>query len=99
MKQTYRRDYNTIGGKMLAGLALMAVIPYLLLFYLYMTGNISISESIIVYIPVILISTVVGYSLIRRTADTVFSLSRETRLAESGERSEPIQIEADQELN
>jgi hypothetical protein len=55
MKQTYRRDYNTIGGKMLAGLALMAVIPYLLLFYLYMTGNISISESIIVYSQVLLI--------------------------------------------
>lgn len=99
MKQTYRRDYNTIGGKMLAALALMAVIPYLLLFYLYMIGNISISESILVYIPVILISIVVGYSLIRGTADKVFSLSREMRLAESGERSEPIQIEADRELN
>ncbi|MCK5783442.1 MAG: adenylate/guanylate cyclase domain-containing protein [Desulfobacterales bacterium] len=99
MKQTYRRDYNTIGGKMLAALALMAVIPYLLLFYLYLIDKISISETIILYFPIILISTVTGYSLIRRSADNLFYLSRETRLAENGEKSEPIQIQADRELN
>lgn len=99
MKQTYRRDYNTIGGKMLAALALMAVIPYLLLFYLYAVGKISISETIILYIPIILISTVAGYSLIRRSADNVFYLSKETQLAENGEKSDPIQVQGDRELN
>jgi class 3 adenylate cyclase len=99
MKQTYRREYNTIGGKMLAALALMAVIPYLLLFYLYMTGNITISETILLYLPIILFSTIIGYSLIRKSADNVYNLSRETRLAENGERTEPIQMEADRELN
>ncbi|MBC2716432.1 MAG: adenylate/guanylate cyclase domain-containing protein [Desulfobacteraceae bacterium] len=99
MKHIYRRDYNTIGGKMLAALSLMAVIPYLLLLYLFIQEKITTSETIILYLPLILISTVTGYSLIRRSADSVFYLSRETRLVENGEKSEPIQIQADHELN
>ncbi len=99
MKETYRREYNTIGGKVLSGLALMAVIPYLLIFYLYFTGNISFSDTILLYLPVILFSTLVGYTLLRKSADNVYYLSRETRMVETGERTEPIQIAADQELN
>ena len=91
MKNSYRREYNTIGGKMLAALALMAIIPYLLLFYLYLTGNITISETILLYLPIILFSTFVGYYLIRKSADNVYHLSCETRLAENGERTDPIQ--------
>jgi class 3 adenylate cyclase len=99
MKQTYRRNYHTMGGKALAALAFMAIIPYLLFIYLYITGKITISETIILYVPVILISTVIGYSLMRRSADNVFYLSRETRLVETGEKNDPIQIQADRELN
>jgi len=99
MKQTYRRNYHTIGGKSLAALAFMAIIPYLLFVYLCMAGKITISETIILYVPVILISTVIGYFLIRRSADSVFYLSRETRLIETGEKNDPIQIQADRELN
>ena len=99
MKNSYRREYNTIGGKMLAALALMAIIPYLLIFYLYLTGNITISETILLYLPIILFSTFVGYYLIRKSADNVYHLSCETRLAENGERTDPIQVAGDQELS
>ena len=77
MKPTYQRRYQTIGGKALAALALMSIIPYLLFVYLYVTGAMTVSETIVLYIPVILMSTVIGYFLIRRSADNVFYLSRE----------------------
>ena len=99
MKPTYQRRYQTIGGKALAALALMSIIPYLLFVYLYVTGAMTVSETIVLYIPVILMSTVIGYFLIRRRADNVFYLSRETHLVESGEKNDPIQIQADAELN
>jgi len=99
MQKKYRRDYNTLGGKMLAALALMAIIPYLLFVYLYVFGKISATETIIFYIPVVLFSTVTGYSLIRKSADDVFHLSNETRMLQTGEKSDPIQIQADRELN
>jgi hypothetical protein len=35
----------------------------------------------------------------RRSADKLVNLSRETGMVEAGEKSEPIQINADQELN
>ncbi|MEZ4567098.1 MAG: hypothetical protein R2860_09070 [Desulfobacterales bacterium] len=95
MKNSYRREYNTIGGKMLAALALMAIIPYLPRRILYLTGNITISETIL-YLPIILFSTFVSYYLIRKSADNVYHLSCETRLAENRERTDPIQVAGDQ---
>lgn len=99
MKQRYRRDYYTIGGKVMAALAFMSIIPYLLFVYFYVTGKMTVSETIVLYVPVVLMSTFIGFFLIRRSADNVFYLSRETQLIESGEKSDPIQIHADQELN
>jgi len=99
MKSKYRRDYDTIGGKMLVALVLMAIIPYLLMIYLYVYGKISTTETIVLYVPVLMFSTFAGYSLIRRSADNVYHLSNETRMIETGEKNEPIQIKADRELN
>lgn len=99
MKQTYRRNYHTIGGKALAALVFMSIIPYLLFVYLYLTDKMTVSETIIFYVPVILMSTVMGYFLIRRSADNLFYLSHETHLVETGEKTDPIQIKADHELN
>ncbi len=99
MKQKYRRDYNTIGGKMLAALALMAVIPYLLFVYLYVFGKISAAAALVFYAPLVLFSTLAGYSLIRKSADDLFYLSNETRMVEAGEKNDPIQIQGDRELN
>jgi len=99
MKQKYRRDYHSVGGKMLAALALMSIIPYLLFVYLYVFGKISATETIVFYVPLVLFSTVTGYFLIRRSADNVFYLSHETRMLETGEKNDPIQIQADRELN
>lgn len=99
MKSEYRRDYNTIGGKMLIALSLMAILPYLLLIYLFVYDTISATSTAILYAPIVLFSILSGYSLIRKSADNVFYLSQETSLLESGKKNGPIQVQSDREIN
>jgi adenylate cyclase len=88
-----------MGGKMMVALFMMAVIPYLLLVYLFVYNAITLTQTAFMFVPLILFSILSGYSLIRRSADNVFYLSRETELLESGKRNGPIQISADREIN
>jgi len=99
MIPAYQRNYNTIGGKMVAALALMAIIPYLLLIYLFVCNKINATQTVILYAPIALFSILCGYSLIRKSADHVYYLSQETGLLESGKKNNPIQIQADREIN
>ncbi len=99
MKFRYRRDYKTIGGKMLVALLMMAIIPYILLAYLFVSKEITLTQTAVMFLPLLLFSMLVGYSLIRRSADNVFHLSRETEMLESGRKNGPIQIYADREVN
>lgn len=99
MKFTYRRDYKTIGGKMLVALLMMAIMPYILLAYLFISKEITLTQTAVMFLPLLLFSMLVGYSLIRRSADNVFYLSRETEMLESGRKNGPIQICADREIN
>jgi adenylate cyclase len=99
MKASYRRDYKSIGGKMLVALGLMAVMPYVLLVYLFISQEITLTQTAIAFFPLILFSILTGYALIRRSADNVFYLSRETERLESGEKNGPIQISAEREIN
>jgi adenylate cyclase len=78
MKPTVRRDYHTIHERMLAGFVLMAIIPGLVLVYLLVSGKLTTTYAAIVYAPIILFLILIGYMLIRRTADHIFYLSQET---------------------
>lgn len=53
---------------------------------------------IILFSALALFSILIGFFLIRKSAEQLVNLSRETGIIESGEKSEPIRIEADQEL-
>ena len=99
MKASYRRDYKSIGGKMLVALGMMAVMPYVLLVYLFISQEITLTQTAAAFFPLILFSILAGYSLLRRSADNVFYLSRETEMLESGEKNGPIQISAEREIN
>ncbi len=98
MKASYRGEYNTIGGKVLIAFVLMAVIPYLILIYLVVYAQINISQTLILSAPVVLFSILVGFMMIRRSADQIVHLSRETSMLESGEKHGPIEIQGDREL-
>jgi adenylate cyclase len=99
MKPTGRRDYTTTHGKMLAGFALMAIIPSLVLIYLLAYDEIEISHRAILYAPLALFSMSVGYFLIRKSANHIFYLSQETGMLESGKKSGFIQIQSDREIS
>jgi len=46
-----------------------------------------------------LVSILLGFMLLRKSADNLTSLSQETKAIDSGQRSELIAIRAEQELN
>lgn len=84
---------------MLIALLMMAIIPYLALVYLFVYNEITLTQTAVLFAPLALFSVLVGYSLIRRSADNVFHLSRETEMLESGRKNGPIQINAEREIN
>src|SRR6056297_2889751 len=98
-KPVHYRDYRSLGGKIVVALVMIAVIPYLLLIYLFFNNQIDFTETFIFFLPLILISILAGFSLLRRSADQLSFLSQEIAGLESGEKNGPIQIQGDRELN
>lgn len=77
---------------------LMAVIPYLVLIYLAVDTKINLTQTLVLSAPVVLFSILAGFVLIRRSADQVIHLCRETGMLECGEKHGPIEIRGDREL-
>src|SRR6056297_1744925 len=98
-KPVHYRDYRSLGGKIVVALVMMAVIPYLLLIYLFFNNQIDFTETFIFFLHLILISILAGFSLLLRSADKLSFLSQEIAGLESGEKNGPIQIQGDRELN
>jgi len=94
----HRHDYHTLGGKVNVALAMMILLPYLLLLYLYADEKISASETVVYFLPVILISVLAGFLLLRRSADNLLSLSKQMARVQAGKSAGPIRIQADKEL-
>jgi len=93
------RGYRSLGGKIVVGLALMAVIPYLLMVYLFFNDQINFTDTFLFFLPLVLISILSGFSLLRRSADQLFFLTHEISQLQAGEKNGPIRIHADRELN
>ena len=98
-KPTYHRDYNSLGGKIIVALALMAIIPYLFLVYLFFNNQINFTETFFFFLPFLAISILAGFLLLRRSANQLFYLSQEVARLESEEKNGPIEIRGDRELN
>lgn len=99
MNQRPRRDYKTFYGKLPVALALMGIIPCLLVVYLFIYEKINLSQSLLLFVPLVLFSMLTGFFLVRRSARQLYYLSRETARIQAGENDEPIRIQADRELN
>ncbi len=93
-----RRDYHSLGGKVNVALILMFLLPYLLLAYLFVYQKISATETILFFLPLIFLSVLSGFLLLRRSADQLEFLSRQMERIQAGESSGPIKIQADREL-
>lgn len=98
MKSGYRRTYSTFYGKILIALGLMALLPYLIVVYLFLYEKIDPTTTVYLFSPLVLFSILAGFSLLRRSADAIHRLSRETGMLESGEKRDLIRIKADREL-
>ncbi|MFW6333859.1 MAG: adenylate/guanylate cyclase domain-containing protein [Desulfosalsimonas sp.] len=99
MNKRRRRDYTTFSGKLPVAAALMGIIPCLLVVYLFLQEKITLLQSLVLFVPLVLLSMLTGFLLIRRSAKHLYYLSRETGRLQAGEKDEPISINADRELN
>ena len=98
MKSKYQNP-NSFVGKTRIVFVLLALLPFLVVLYVCVYEHIELTERITLFSALILFSILTGFCLLRMFADKLVDLSRETDNIASGEKSDPIQIEADQELN
>jgi adenylate cyclase len=98
MKSGFKRTYNTFSGKVLAALGLMALLPYLLVIYLFFHERITPSESVYLFSILALFSIFTGFAMLRRSVDQIHHLTREISRVESGEKKDPIEIQGDLEF-
>lgn len=80
-------------------LALLTIIPFLLVVYLFVSEKIDLTERITLFAPLALLSVLSGFSLIRKSAEQLRHLATETGMVEAGEKTEPVRIKADKEMN
>ncbi|MBS3754137.1 MAG: hypothetical protein KGY56_00385 [Desulfobacterales bacterium] len=99
MSRRRRRDYTSFYGKLRVGLALIGIIPFLLVVYLFVRQQVPFTRTMLLLIPLVLFSMLTGFMLIRRSADFLDYLSRETGRMQEGGRSGSVEIRADRELN
>ena len=93
------KGYNSFTVKTRVALVMMAVLPYLLLAYFYINEQLTISISIIFVIPLLLLSVLSGFSLLRRSADQLATLEDETARASGTPSGHQVNISGDAEMN
>ena len=97
-KSNYQNSLSFCGKTRIV-LVLLGIIPFLLVIYLFVYGKIDITDMISLFSALALFSILTGFSLLRSSADQLAHLAKEMSLVETGEKSEPIKIKADKELN
>lgn len=98
MKSKYQNS-KSFSGKTLVVLALLGILPFLMFIYLFVYGKIDLTDMALLFFALALFSVLTGFSLLRRSADQLVDLSGKAAVIAKGEKSKPIQIKADQELN
>jgi len=84
--------------KIRISLGLMGILPFLLVIYLFIQEKISFSNTIILCAAMILFSILIGFTLLRQSADQLSMLARETDFADKTETLQPINLHIDGEL-
>lgn len=89
MKSNYKNSLS-FSGKTRIILALLGIIPFLLVIYLFFYGKIDITDMISLFSALALFSILTGFSLLRSSADQLVNLAKETSLVEAGEKVSPL---------
>jgi len=97
MKSRHRNSVS-FTGKTRIVLVLLGIIPFLLVIYLFVYERINISDMIVLFAALALLSILTGFSLLRSSADSLANLASKILSIEADEMSAPIQIRGDQEL-
>jgi len=97
MKSKYRNSVSFTGKTRIA-LVLLGIIPFLLVVYLFVYERINISDMIVLFAALALLSILAGFSLLRTFADSLANLTRTIGGIAAGEMNDPVQIRGDQEL-
>jgi len=98
MKDGLSRKGMSFYRKIRISLALMGILPFLLVIYLFIEEHISLSNTLILCAALILFSILVGFVVLRQSADQLSTLARVTTLPDSPRDLEPIQLRIDGEL-
>ena len=97
MKSSYRNSVSFFGKTRIV-LVLLGIIPVLLVIYLFVYERIDITDMIVLFAALALLSFLAGFSLLRSSADSLVNLARRIGSIDAGEMNDPIQIRGDQEL-
>jgi adenylate cyclase len=92
MKYKYQNS-NSFYGKSRIILILLGVVPYLLVVYLFIYERIALTDMVILFSALALFSILVGFSLMRISADQLAQLAQDIRNVEMGEAGKPIAAE------
>ena len=98
MKSKYQNQ-KSFAGKTQIILVFLSILPFLLSIYLFFIEKVDFSEMMYLFSALALFSILTGFTLMRGSADQLVNLVRETGDIETGKKTDPIRIDADQELN
>jgi adenylate cyclase len=99
MMKSRHRNSVSFTGKTRIVLVLLGIIPFLLVTHLFVFERINISDMIVLFAALALLSILAGFSLLRSSADSLGNLARKIVSIDADGMSDPIQIRGDQELN
>jgi len=97
MKSDYKSSKSFI-GKTPVILIMLGILPFLLVIYLFVYENLNVTTTVLFLSASALFSILTGYSFMRRSADQLVRLALETKSIDTGERDNPIDITADEEI-
>ncbi len=98
MRSRYN-DYTSFTIKTRVALIMMVILPCLIMVYFYIHEQLSLAASIIFIIPLILFSILSGFSLIRRSADQLVLLEKQTGRAAKMPSGCQVILAGDAEMN
>ena len=85
--------------KIRISLSLMGILPFLLVIYLFIQEHISLSNTLILCAALVLFSILIGFTLLRQSADQLATLAKMTAVETDKENIQPIELHIDGELD
>ena len=99
MKAEKHKSGMSFYRKIRISLGLMGILPFLLLIYLFIQEHISLSNTLILCAALVLFSILIGFTLLRQSADQLKTLAEMTAVEPSQKTIEPVQFQIDAELD